>query len=78
MFNWQYLLIALLSGLLAIIVALCSYRKVMEADEGDQRMREVSQLIQNGANSFIKIQYRILMVFTLILAVLIAVVFGNL
>ena len=75
---YQYLSIGLLSGLLAIFVALYTYRKVMQADEGNQRMREVSHLIQNGANSFIKIQYRILLIFTLILAVFIALAFGGL
>jgi len=75
---YQYLSIGLLSGLLAIIVALYTYRKVMQADEGNQRMRDVSQLIQNGANSFIKIQYRILLGFTIILAIFIALAFGGL
>ncbi len=75
---FQYLLTGLLSGLLAIFVAVYTYRKVMQADEGDQRMREVSHLIQNGADSFIKIQYRILLIFTLILAVFIALAFGGL
>jgi len=71
-----FLSTGLLSGLLAVFVALLTYRKVMQADEGDDRMREVSHLIQEGANSFIKIQYRILSIFTLILAAFIALAFG--
>ncbi len=70
-----FLSISLLSGLLAILVALYTYRVVMRADEGDKRMHEVSRLIQDGADSFIKIQYRILTFFTLFLAVVIAIVF---
>jgi K(+)-stimulated pyrophosphate-energized sodium pump len=73
-----FLSTGLLSGLLAVVVALLTYHKVMQADEGDDRMREVSHLIQEGANSFIKIQYRILASFTLFLAVFIAIVFGSL
>ncbi len=73
-----FLLVGFLSGFLAIIVALFTYRKVLEADEGDKRMRAVSKLIQDGAASFIKIQYRILLIFTIILSVVIALVFGNL
>ncbi|MFW9808514.1 MAG: sodium-translocating pyrophosphatase [Candidatus Thorarchaeota archaeon] len=73
-----FLSTGLLSGLLAIFVALFTYRKVMQADEGDDRMREVSHLIQEGANSFIQIQYKILTIFTLLLAVVIALVFGSL
>ncbi|MFW9917975.1 MAG: sodium-translocating pyrophosphatase [Candidatus Thorarchaeota archaeon] len=73
-----FLSVGFLSGLLAIIVALFTYRTVLQADEGNERMREVSHLIQNGANSFIKVQYRILTAFTMGLAVVIALVFGDL
>ncbi|MHA3963392.1 MAG: sodium-translocating pyrophosphatase [Candidatus Thorarchaeota archaeon SMTZ1-45] len=71
-----FLSTGLLSGLLAVFVALLTYRKVMQADEGDDRMREVSHLIQEGANSFIQIQYKILTIFTLLLAIVIAIAFG--
>ncbi len=73
-----FLSTGLVSGLLSILVALITYKKVMQADEGDQRMREVSHLIQGGANSFIRIQYRILLTFTIALAVVFALIFGDL
>ncbi len=73
-----FLSAGLVSGIFAILVALLAYRKVMQADEGNQRMREVSKLIQDGANSFIFIQYRILTIFTFILALLIFLSFGTL
>lgn len=73
-----FLSVAALSGLLSVLVAFFFYRKVMQADEGNERMREVSHLIQSGAVSFIRIQYRILGIFTLILTVIIALAFGNL
>ena len=73
-----FLLTGFLSGLLAVLVALFTYREVMKADEGNDRMKEVSHLIQEGANSFIKIQYRILTAFTLVLAVVMALAFGGL
>jgi K(+)-stimulated pyrophosphate-energized sodium pump len=63
------------SGLLSVLIALYIYRMVMKADEGTDRMREVSGLIEEGAHSFIKVQYRILGIFTIILAILIAIVF---
>lgn len=69
---------SILSGILAIIVALYTFRQVSQADEGNERMREVSALVEEGAYSFIKVQYRNLMVFTLILAFLIAIVFSGL
>lgn len=73
-----FLFVGFSSGLLAILVALFTYREVLKADEGDDRMREVSKLIQDGAASFIKIQYRILMIFTIALAVVISLIFGGL
>ncbi|MHA1906049.1 MAG: sodium-translocating pyrophosphatase [Candidatus Thorarchaeota archaeon] len=73
-----FLTVGFLSGLLSIFVALYTYREVLKADEGDERMREVSKLIQDGAGSFIKIQYRILIIFTIALAVVIALIFGGL
>ncbi len=73
-----FLSVGFLSGLLAIIVALYTYREVLKADEGNDRMQEVSKLIQDGANSFIKIQYRILTIFTIALAVVLALVFSDL
>ncbi|MFW9767353.1 MAG: sodium-translocating pyrophosphatase [Candidatus Thorarchaeota archaeon] len=63
------------SGLLSILIALYIYRMVMNADEGTDRMKEVSGLIEEGAHSFIKVQYRILGIFTIILAILIAIIF---
>ncbi|NHI84293.1 MAG: sodium-translocating pyrophosphatase [Candidatus Thorarchaeota archaeon] len=68
---------AILSGLLAIFVALYTYQRIVRADEGDERMREVSGLIEKGAYSFLKVQYRILMLFTIIVGAFIAVLFGQ-
>ncbi|TFF83922.1 sodium-translocating pyrophosphatase, partial [Candidatus Thorarchaeota archaeon] len=73
-----FLSVAIISGFLAIIVALYSFKKVQSFDEGSDRMREVSALIEDGAYSFINIQYKILGVFTAVLAVIIALIFGEL
>jgi K(+)-stimulated pyrophosphate-energized sodium pump len=72
-----FLGVAIGSGLLSIFVAFYLFYIVNQADEGDQRMREVSALIEEGAYSFIKVQYRILTIFTVILAVLIALIFRD-
>lgn len=48
----------------------------MKADEGNEKMREVSRLIQEGAISYIRIQYKILGAFTAVLALVIALGFG--
>lgn len=65
------------SGVLSIVVALFIYYQVKNADQGNQKMREVSALVEEGAYSFIKVQYKILTSFTLILAILIATLFRD-
>ncbi|MHA2359867.1 MAG: sodium-translocating pyrophosphatase [Candidatus Thorarchaeota archaeon] len=72
-----FLSTGLLSGLISVFTSLFIYRMVMKADEGTDRMKEVSSLIEEGAYSFIKVQYRILGIFTIILAVLITLVFRD-
>lgn len=72
-----FLATGIASGLLSILVALFIYYQVKKADQGSEKMREVSALVEEGAYSFIKIQYRILTIFTLILALLIAVLFRD-
>lgn len=67
---------AIAAGLLAVIVAVWIFRENEKADEGTERMREVSSYIENGAYSFIGRQYKLLTVFTLVLAVVIAFVFA--
>ncbi|MGV9168526.1 MAG: sodium-translocating pyrophosphatase [Promethearchaeia archaeon] len=66
---------AIAAGLLAVIVAVWLFQENEKADEGSERMREVSSYIENGAYSFIKRQYKLLTAFTLVLAVIIAIVF---
>ncbi len=73
-----FLSISVASGLLAVVVALLVFRHVMTADEGDEKMKRVSALIEEGAYSFIKRQYKILLIFTAVLAVILALVFGDL
>jgi len=67
--------ISILSGIVAIVVALIIFYQVKNADEGSDRMREVSALVEEGAYSFIKVQYRVLTAFTIILAILIVILF---
>ena len=77
MINTIFLGVGFFAGLVAILVAWIAYRQVMKADEGDDKMREVSRLIQEGAISYIRIQYRVLGIFTAVLAILIAISFGG-
>ncbi|MFX1510404.1 MAG: sodium-translocating pyrophosphatase [Promethearchaeota archaeon] len=72
MITYIILGIAIFIGLLAILVALVFYRLVMRAEEGNERMREVSNLIEEGAYSFLRVQYRILAIFASLMAIVIA------
>ncbi|MFX1271264.1 MAG: sodium/proton-translocating pyrophosphatase, partial [Promethearchaeota archaeon] len=65
------------SGVLSILVAFFIYYQVKKEDQGSEKMREVSALVEKGAYSFINVQYRILTIFTLILAILIAILFRD-
>ncbi len=65
--------VAISVGLIAILVAFFFYRLVMKTEEGNERMREVSRLIEKGAYSFLRIQYRILAVFAVLMAIIIII-----
>lgn len=64
---------AIFSGILAIIVAAVFFLLVLRADEGNVQIRKVSKLIEEGAHSFLSIQYRILIGFAAIMAIIILV-----
>ena len=48
---------------LAIIFALYLARNVVQADQGNDRMREIAVAIQEGASAFIRREYTYLAVF---------------
>lgn len=63
------LLLPLISGIIAILLALYFAKLVMAEDPGNERMQEVSGYIESGAKTFIKVQYKVLAVFVIALAV---------
>ena len=68
------LVIALLAGLAALALAGYYARVVLAADPGNERMRELSAAIREGANAFMKREYTWVAVFVVVLAILISVV----
>ncbi|MBD3194819.1 MAG: sodium-translocating pyrophosphatase [Candidatus Lokiarchaeota archaeon] len=70
------LLIPLISGVIAILLALYFAKLVMSEDPGNERMQEVSGYIESGAKTFIKVQYKILTIFVIALAVILYFVPG--
>lgn len=65
------LLIALISGVIAIGVAIYFAISVLREDEGNERMREISGYIEKGANTFLFVQYLVLSIFVLVLFIVI-------
>jgi K(+)-stimulated pyrophosphate-energized sodium pump len=74
MLTTLFLVLAIAIGLAALLVAVLFLRSVLKADEGSKRMREVSALIERGARSFIRIQYRVLAAFSVVVAIILALV----
>jgi K(+)-stimulated pyrophosphate-energized sodium pump len=65
--------IAPISALISILVGLYFYRYVDKQDSGNERMREISTAIKEGASAFIRREYTTLAMFVTIVAALIAI-----
>jgi K(+)-stimulated pyrophosphate-energized sodium pump len=63
------LIVALIAGIISIGMALYFAKLVMKEDPGNERMVEVSGYIEKGAKTFLKVQYKILGIFVVALAI---------
>ncbi|MFW9942442.1 MAG: sodium-translocating pyrophosphatase [Candidatus Thorarchaeota archaeon] len=63
------LFVALIAGLISIGMALYFAKLVLKEDPGNERMIEVSNYIERGAKTFLKVQYKVLGIFVLVLAI---------
>ena len=52
------LILSILCGILAVLYGLFTTRQVLAADPGNERMREISEAVQEGANAYLNRQYR--------------------
>jgi K(+)-stimulated pyrophosphate-energized sodium pump len=73
MMDFQPWLIAPLSALISIAVGLYFLRYINKQDSGNEKMREISGLIKEGANAFIKREYTTLAIFVAVVSVLLLV-----
>ena len=64
-------------GIIALLFAAYLTRKVGKEDPGNERMREISGAISDGAKAFLTAEYKILIVFVIILFVMIGLGVGN-
>ena len=59
------LIIALIAGIISIAMAIYFRYLVLKEDPGNEKMQEVAGYIEEGAKTYIKIQYKILGIFVL-------------
>ena len=68
------LIVALIAGIVSIAMSLYFRYLVLKEDPGNERMQEVAGYIEEGAKTYIKIQYKILGIFVLGLFLIILLV----
>ncbi|WP_442507156.1 sodium-translocating pyrophosphatase [Novipirellula sp. SH528] len=66
-------LIALGSSILALVWAYRFYQEMMEADEGSDLMKEIAESVRQGANAYLKQQYKWVAIVFVFVALLLAV-----
>jgi len=66
-----WVVFAIVTGVVALAVALVLVRSVLAADAGTERMREIARAIQEGAVAFLSRQFRTILVIVVPLAVLV-------
>jgi len=64
------------AGLIAVIFAVFLARDVLRRDTGTDKMREIADMIFEGAMAFLKRQYQTIAILALVTAVLIGVLVG--
>src|ERR1700689_750045 len=66
-----WLVVALVAGLIGIVSGLGLMRGVLKADQGTPKMKEIAKAIQEGAEAFLKRQFKVIVIIVVPLAVLI-------
>lgn len=63
--------IAPVASVLALVFAVYFYRKMIAADEGNAKMKEIAQHVREGAYAYLRAQYKVVaMVFVVLLVIL--------
>ncbi|MDD4334598.1 MAG: sodium/proton-translocating pyrophosphatase, partial [Desulfotomaculaceae bacterium] len=61
-------------GAIALAFALVTFASILKESMGTSKMKEISEAIQEGAMAFLNRQYKTLIPFTIIIAILLALV----
>ncbi|MEA3254602.1 MAG: sodium-translocating pyrophosphatase [Candidatus Altiarchaeota archaeon] len=67
-----YLYIAILVGVFAVIYAIYLIRSILKEDEGTEKMQEIAVAIQEGADAFLKREFKTLAIVVILIAVILA------
>jgi K(+)-stimulated pyrophosphate-energized sodium pump len=70
------LFVAPLTSIIALIYGFFLTRRVLRNDEGSDRLRNISKAIRDGSNAYLKQQFRVVSVFMIVLAIIIAFALG--
>ncbi|MGI6093980.1 MAG: sodium-translocating pyrophosphatase [Lachnospiraceae bacterium] len=73
----QMLYLAPVLGILALLFALYLSRKIMKQNPGNERMKEISSFIHEGAQAFLVSEYKILVIFVAVIFVLVGIGLGS-
>ena len=65
-------LIAAAAGLLGLVIAFVLYKKVTDVEITDSKVAEITQEIQDGAMAFLFAEYKVITVFVVVVAALLA------
>ena len=68
------IVIAILSGVLGLVVAVFLARYVLKQSQGSEKIREISAAIKEGALAFLGREYRVLAIFVLAVTIVLGVV----
>ncbi|ADJ26073.1 V-type H(+)-translocating pyrophosphatase [Dehalogenimonas lykanthroporepellens BL-DC-9] len=68
------IIIALVSAILALVLAVVMARFVLKQDEGNAKVREIATAIKEGAMAFLGREYRILAIFVAVVSIVLLVV----
>ena len=71
------LILSILCGILAVLYGLFTTRQVLAADPGNERMREISEAVQEGANAYLNRQYRAIAVVGIVIGGILWALLGS-
>lgn len=73
--NFMY--VAIVSGLIALVFAFIKYSSIMKMQPGNDRMKEIAGYIEEGAMAYLSSQYKALLIFVIVVAIIIALTLEN-